>query len=167
MDRPIDTAREDFTPLTGEEINAFFDDIDKDSNGYVTFEELEAKLHKVHEELAPEPKKHHLHHPARRDLEKGNGHAGDGLHAFLSSLLPESSLGREDFIKRVQSWQVPSQKHTDSQEHDHEDLSYERRMPWRRRVRAYVSILMGKTLTCLRHLLTLFPIAFSGPFTDL
>ena len=52
--------------LTEEEINSFFDDIDADKDGFVTFDELEAKLEQVHMELAPEPKDHHLHHPERR-----------------------------------------------------------------------------------------------------
>ena len=138
MDGPIRTAGEDYKPLTDQEINAFFEDIDTDKDGSITFHELEAKLHKVHEELAPEPQKHHLHHPSRRDLEKNVGHAGDGIHAFLCSIMPDcgSSFSREEFVRRVKSWEVPSQKQTDSKEQADEDNAAERRLPFRRRLRA-------------------------------
>ncbi|KAK5170223.1 uncharacterized protein LTR77_004809 [Saxophila tyrrhenica] len=142
MEGPINVAREQYEPLSEEEINAFFDDLDTDKDGSITFEELEAKLHHVHKELAPDPKKHHLIHPARRDLEKGKGHSGDGLHDFLCSLLPEcqSSINRTDFVERVKTWKVPSQKQTDSKEQDDKDTAEERRMPWRRRIRAYWTV---------------------------
>ena len=142
MDGPIRTAQEDYVALTEQEINAFFDDIDTDKDDFVTFDELEAKLQKVHEELAPEPQKHHLHHPSRRDVEKGHGNAGDGLHTFLCSLLPDcqSSLSRKEFVARVDRWQVPSQKQTDSKEQDGEDAALGRRLPFRRRLRAYWAV---------------------------
>lgn len=142
MDGPIYTASEDYTPLTDQEINAFFDDLDTDNDGSITFQEMEAKLHKVHEEIAPQPQKHHLHHPARRDVERNLGHAGDGLHAFLCSLMPDcgSSMDREEFIRRVKGWEVPSQKQTDSQEQDDEDVACERCIPFRRRLRAYWAV---------------------------
>ena len=106
MDEPIQTAYKDYVPLSDQEINAFFQVLDTDKDGYVTFDELEAKLHQVHDELAPEPQKHHLHHPTRRDLEQNQGHAGDGLHAFLCNLMPDcgSKLSREEFVKHVEPW---------------------------------------------------------------
>ena len=36
MNGPIETARDDFTPLTEDEIDAFFNDLDRDKDGYVT-----------------------------------------------------------------------------------------------------------------------------------
>ena len=142
MDGPIRTASENYIPLTEQEIQTFFEYIDTDKDGSITFDELEAKLHKVHEELAPEPQKHHLHHPSRRDIEKNLGHAGDGLHAFLCTLMPDcgSSLSRQEFVRRVKSWEVPSQKQTDSKEQDDEDQARERRIPLRRRLRAYWAV---------------------------
>ncbi|KAK3722508.1 hypothetical protein LTR37_002500 [Vermiconidia calcicola] len=142
MDGPIQTAREDFVPLSNEEIDAFFDDLDKDKDGYVTFDELEAKLQESHKELAPVPQKHHLTHPARRDLEKNNGHAGDGLHAFLCRLMPDcgSRMSRNEFVNHVKHWEVPSQKQTDSKAQDEEDAAHERRIPRRRRLRAYWAV---------------------------
>lgn len=142
MDGPITLAGEERVPLSEQEINAFFDDIDKDKDGHITFDELEKKLYEVHKELAPEPRKHHLLHPARRDAEKGLGHSRDGLHAFLCTLLPdcESRLSRKEFVARVDRWKVPSQEQTDSKEQDKQDASEERRMPFRRRLRAYWAV---------------------------
>ncbi|GAB7365695.1 hypothetical protein MBLNU230_g7034t1 [Neophaeotheca triangularis] len=146
MDGPIDTAAKDFKPLTDEEINNFFDDIDRNNNGTIEFSELEAKLHEVHQELAPEPLAHHLHHPSRRgrDVEKadGKGHKGDGLHAFLCSLMPNSgdTIARDEFMEKVKSWNVPSQKQTDSTSQDKDDAAEEKGLPMRRRIRAYVAV---------------------------
>lgn len=142
MDGPIHTASDDHIPLREDEVNAFFEDLDQDRDGFVTFGELEAKLHEVHEELAPEPQKHHLHHPDRRDLEKNEGHTGDGLHAFLCSSMPEytTRLSRQDFTERVKKWEVPSQKQTDSKEQDNENRACEQRLPLRRRIRAYWAV---------------------------
>lgn len=142
MDGPIRLAGEDSVPLNEHEINAFFDDIDSDKDNHITFDELEKKLQEVHKELAPEPRKHHLVHPSRRDAEKGVGHAGDGLHAFLCTMLPdcESSLSRQEFLARVDQWKVPSQTQTDSKEHAKQDASEGKRLPFRRRLRAYWAV---------------------------
>ncbi|KAK3112393.1 hypothetical protein LTR53_011389 [Teratosphaeriaceae sp. CCFEE 6253] len=142
MDRPIRVADDNLIPLTDDEVAAFFQDLTKDNDGFVTFAELEAKLHEVHETLAPEPQKHHLHHPARQDLEKHTGHGDDGLHVFLCSLMPdcESRLSREEFIARVKKWEVPSQEQTDTKDAEAEFAAQGRKMPLRRRVRAYWSV---------------------------
>ncbi|KAK3632211.1 hypothetical protein LTR22_020724 [Elasticomyces elasticus] len=142
MDQPIRVANDDRISLTDDEINKFFDELDKDKSGYITFDELEHKLKQVHDELAPEPQKHHLHHPARQDLEKNISHKGDGLHAFLLNLMPEceSRLSRQDFVSRVQNWEVPSQKQADSKESDAQDSAQGRKMSLRRRVRAYWAV---------------------------
>ncbi|KAK3686913.1 hypothetical protein LTR37_019355 [Vermiconidia calcicola] len=139
MDGPIRTAREDFIALTDGEIDAFFHDLDKDNDGYVTIDELKAKLQESHKELAPVPQKHHLTHPARRDLEKNNGHAGDGLHAFLCRPMPDCGprMSRTEFVNHVKQWEVPSQTQTDSKVQDDKDIARERRIPRRRRLRAY------------------------------
>jgi respiratory burst oxidase len=131
---------DDFVPLSDEEINSFFDALDANKNGYVNFEELEAKLRDVHKELAPEPKKHHLLHPERRDAEKGNGHKGDGLHAFLCHIMPacSSQLNRQEFVKHVKSWDVPSQK--GAKDAHKENVEQEKRIPARRRLRAYWAV---------------------------
>ena len=132
----------DFIPLSEDEIDAFFDDLDLDKDGYVTFDELETKLREVHEELAPQLQKHHLLHPARRDLEKHIGYAGDGIHAFLASTLPNcnAKIDRKEFTEHINRLGIPSQKQTDSQGHDKEVQVQEQRLPLRRRVRAYWAV---------------------------
>ena len=47
-----------------------------------------------------------------------------------------SSLSRDDFVKRVKRWKVPSQKQTDSREQEQEDMACERRIPLRIKLRA-------------------------------
>lgn len=140
----IEVASEEYKVLSDEEIEAFFQDLDKDKNGFVDFEELEKKLQEVHKELAPDLKKHHITHPSRRDLEKNESHdrKGDGLHAFLCQLLPEcdAKISKEDFVARVRRLRVPSQKQTDSDEQDKGDKEKEHELPTRRRVRAYWAV---------------------------
>ncbi|CZT21970.1 related to NADPH oxidase homolog 1 [Ramularia collo-cygni] len=132
---------DDFIPLSDDEINKFFDALDINKNGLVNFEELEAKLRQAHQELAPEPQAHHLLHPSRRDAEKGLSHkGGDGLHKFLCHIMPEcgSELNREEFVKHVRSWNVPSQK--GAKDAHKEDVEQEKKLPFRRRVRAYWAV---------------------------
>jgi hypothetical protein len=138
MDGHIRTASEDFQPLRDEEIEMFFHDLDKDNDGYVTFDELEAKLHKVHKELASEPQTHHLHHPTRQGLEKNESHAEDGLHAFLCRIMPECAprLSKDDFRNRVRAWEIPSQKQTD----DEDQEVKKKKLPFARRLRAYWAV---------------------------
>lgn len=128
---------DDFVPLTDNEINKFFDALDTDKDGLVNFEEMEAKLRNVFEELAPEPQDHHHVHP---DAEKGITHKGNGLHRFLCHIMPScnSELNREEFLKHVKSWNVPSQKGT--KDAHKEDVEQEKRIPFRRRVRAYWAV---------------------------
>lgn len=52
-----------YKSLTDEEIEDFFKDLDRNNDGYVNFEELDKKLHEVHEEIAPQLQKHHILHP--------------------------------------------------------------------------------------------------------
>jgi predicted ferric reductase len=140
----IEVASEEYKVLSDDEIEALFQDLDKDNNGFLDFEELEKKLYEVHEELAPDLKKHHITHPSRRDLEKNESHnrKGDGLHAFLCQLLPEcdAKINKEDFTARVRRLRIPSQKQTDSDEQDKGDKEKEQELPMRRRVRAYWAV---------------------------
>ena len=142
MSTPVKTARPDFQPLSEEEIQSFFSDLDKDSDGYITIQELEAKLEEVHAELAPEPQKHNLTHPHRRELEKGESRAGDGLHDFLHSLIPgySNKIAKDEFCQHVKGWNIPSQQQTSSEEESKEDIAEERRLPTRRRIRAYWAV---------------------------
>ncbi|EMC91977.1 hypothetical protein BAUCODRAFT_117170 [Baudoinia panamericana UAMH 10762] len=145
MDGPITKANDTLDPLTDEEITSFFNDLDTDKDGYVTFAEIEAKLHQVHEELAPEPKRHHLNHPSRRDVEKGEEdcHPGNGLHAFLCALMPDcgAKVDRHAFAARVKAWEVPSQRQTATDDHNSDgDATQLRQMPRRRHIRAYLAV---------------------------
>ncbi|KAB8343023.1 hypothetical protein FH972_022617 [Carpinus fangiana] len=143
-------------PLSDQEIEDFFRDIDRDNDGFVTFDELEAKLEQVHEELEPnDVKPHQLHHPERRfggkskDVEKAEGDPEhDGLVAFLHALMPgcKERVDKDDFIAHVKSWNVPSQKQTTSEEEDSKDDDYEKHLSWRRRVRAHWSVQGPKIL---------------------
>ncbi|KAM0717134.1 hypothetical protein Q7P37_006986 [Cladosporium fusiforme] len=142
MVEPIEVAADDYKPLSDDEINEFFSALDADKDGFVEFDELERALHQAHKELAPEPKKHHILHPARRDLENNSDHKGDGLHKFLCQLLPEceAKISKDDFAARVRRLRIPSQKQTDSAEQDSEDKEKEQRLPMRRRIRAYWAV---------------------------
>lgn len=156
MGLPIRTAAEDFIPLTDEEVTSFFEDLDCDNDGYVTFDELKVKLLEVHKELAPEPQKHHILHPARRDLEKNESHRGDGLYAFLCQLLPEcgSKISKDAFTKRMQALEVPSQKQSDSKEQDGLHQDKETKLPMRRRIRAYWAV-HGPTILFMTFVIAL------------
>ncbi|KAE8233890.1 hypothetical protein CF326_g1072 [Tilletia indica] len=146
-------------PLTDEEILSFFHDIaGSKTASHITFAQLEAKLHQVHEVLAPNPKKHHLHHPSRAELEGGNG-----LHSFLVSLLPDVNDGekqpgeaglsqrdinadfqisKDDFLKEVRGWNVPSpdQSRSDAQAEEADAVEYEKQLPFRRKLAAHWSV---------------------------
>jgi dual oxidase len=75
--------------LTDDEIQRFVEDLYKDNNGSIDYWELEHKLDQVHEEIAPKPQPHNLHH---------NSRGSEARHAFLRSLLGSS----EDRIPRSQ-----------------------------------------------------------------
>ena len=155
-------------PLTDKEIDDFFRDIDRDGDGNITFEELEIKLAEVHQEIAPEPEAHHLHHPERRfmhrrstlvDLEKAaeEDPERDGLHAFLQAMMPDasSSISKQDFVEQVKSWNVPSQNQTTSENESEQVYAYEHRMTWYRKARAYWSVFGPKVRTSQDILWTL------------
>jgi len=102
----------EYLPLNNKEISTYFGDIDIDKDGSVSFAELEGKLLQVLKELAPEPKKHHLNYPSRReDPEKNNSHSSDGLHALLCNIVPDcgAQINRDDFMQHVRKWEIPSQ----------------------------------------------------------
>lgn len=145
MDKVQREDSTDYEELSDDEIKAFFADLDCDRDGFITFQELEQKLHDVHDEIAPKLQKHHILHPARRDIEKREGHNGgdsDGLHAFLCHLMPScgARLDRDEFVRHVRTWHVPSQRCSDSEETDKADRQEEQRIPLGRRVRAYWSV---------------------------
>ncbi len=148
-----------FATLSEKEIDAFFDDIDRDNDGLITFDELEQKLDDVHDELAPEPQRHHLHHPSRkeRDVEKSTSHKAcenvqtkSDLHDFLLRLLPGDSfdvkVDREAFRKQIKALNIPSQDQTSAEIQDEEDDKAWHSLTWKRRARAYWQVQGPKIL---------------------
>ena len=143
-------------PLSDKEIGEFFNELDKDNDGSVTYAELEAKLSQIHQEVAPEPEKHHLHHPDRRgqdqeyddliraeDADHQASYAQqDGLRDFLLRLLPanQTTMNKPQFFEQVRAWDIPSQSQTSSDKEDAEADEYERRLPVGRKIRAYLSV---------------------------
>lgn len=152
------TSESPFRPLTEEEIDKFFKELDTDEDGSVSFDELEAKLEEVHEEIAPRPRKHNLHHPERRLTERllltqPNSNKGkdvekavkeenpehDGIHTFLSSLMPGcgSAINKEEFHRAVTSWNVPSQDQNCAEDQDADANNYEHKLSLMRKLRAH------------------------------
>ena len=122
---------EDATPLTDEEIKEFLDDLDHNNDGKISYKEIEAKLDQVHEEIAPNPLPHHLHHDSKEDTAR---------HEFLRSLIgvDSGSISRTEMETRIKGWGIPSTKQeTDGEEAEAE---YLRRFTWVRRFRSYWSV---------------------------
>jgi predicted ferric reductase len=130
--------------LDQEEINDFFHDLDADNDGYVTIEDLTAKLQQVYDALSP---------PNLRDsgsneseLEKHGDRTSrsrSNLKVLIEELLPDCGprrLNREAFTAQVQNWEIPSQKRTDGEKQTNEDLARHQRIPLRRRLWAYWAV---------------------------
>lgn len=118
---PIDTALETFSPLTDAEINEFFDELDLDHDGLVTFEEIEKKLQLLYAELAP----HFLIEPtlARtatlgpdglpsqiHHINRSSRTAQEGLSDFLRSLLPKKKPSTSQDAQDAQDAQQQQQQ---------------------------------------------------------
>lgn len=138
-----------FVPLRDQEIDALYQDLDQDQDGNVSFDELERKLHAVHEEIAPRPLKHHLHHPSRRGKSEkhhpekhASGDASSDLHDFLCSLMPGCgrSMSKEQFFNAVRSWNIPSQDQTTTETEEDEAKQYDHQLPLGRRLAAWWSV---------------------------
>lgn len=123
---PIDTALETFSPLTDAEINEFFDELDLDHDGLVTFEEIEKKLQLLYAELAP----HFLIEPtlARtatlgpdglpsqiHHINRSSRTAQEGLSDFLRSLLPKKRPPTSQDAQDAQDAQQQQQEGIDRQ----------------------------------------------------
>lgn len=123
--------------LSNKEIEEFLDDIDRNSDDYIEFDELEHKLDEVHEELVPTPKPHNLNHENRDDEER---------HAFFRSIIKtdKNRIPRAEFAEIVRGWKIPSLK----QEKEDEDKAkhYVNGIPWGRRFRAWWSVDGPETL---------------------
>lgn len=94
---------EDVKYLTDDEVNAFLDDLDHNGDGMIDYHEVQQKLDKVNDEIAPNPLPHHLH---------------QDRHAFLRSIInsDQDRLPRDQFAERVRSWKIPSMKQDQDQD---------------------------------------------------
>jgi dual oxidase len=117
--------------LTDDEIQRFVEDLYKDNNGSIDYWELEHKLDQVHEEIAPKPQPHNLHH---------NSRGSEARHAFLRSLLgsSEDRIPRSQFEQSVRTWKIPSLEQ-DRKEAKDEDDHLKHMSIWRR-IRAYWAV---------------------------
>lgn len=151
------------TPLTNQEIEELYNEFDHDRDGKVSFEDVEATLRKVLEELSPEPLRHHLSHPERStsrvkrwtrslkvwdngteqksDIETRDPNDSD-MHDFLCRLLPgcEDLMTKTEFCKHVQTWNIPSQDQPCTQDEIQQARKYDRKLPLRRRWAAWLSV---------------------------
>lgn len=123
---PVFDTMADVEPLTESEIQSFVSGLDRDRDGFISYEELEHKLDEVSRELQPEPLSHHLSAPGRADQR----------HEFLRRLMgtEKSSIPISEFKTIVASWQIPSL--AQDQTRQKEDAAYLSRISWGRRLRA-------------------------------
>ena len=114
--------------LTDEEVDKFVAALDKDSDGCISYAEVEHALDQVHQELAPDTKSYQLHHSSRSDDER---------HEFLRGMMggEKDKIPAADFKTIVRSWNIPSLEQ-DKQEAKAED-DFLKKLPIARRFRAY------------------------------
>ena len=112
--------------LSDAEILEFFDECNHDADNTISYGELERMLDEVHQEIAPEPRAHNLHH---KDQDS------DARHAFLRSLMQNKDhLDKEEFFAVVRSWQIPTQ------EGEAAKKAKNIKLPWQRALRAKWSV---------------------------
>ncbi|ETS74665.1 hypothetical protein PFICI_13149 [Pestalotiopsis fici W106-1] len=117
--------------LDDEEIASFAGELDKNRDGYIDYHEVEHRLDLVHDEIAPNPQPHHLHHNDKDD---------EARHQFLRSLMgsDEDRISRGEFASRVREWKIPSLKQ-DSEDEKRDDDLLKSMSIWRR-IRAYWAV---------------------------
>jgi hypothetical protein len=157
-----------FRPLTNEEAIEFVQELDADNDGFVTFGELAAKFKEVQAEITGKPRNQDqsqmgdtkVSHQSGADLEKGANPEQDGIHDFLCSLMPDCGLSfsRDELIKHVKAWNVPSQNQNCAEDQEQEVSDYEEKLSVARRARAYWAIHGPKKL--FRGFVTLLQVAF-------
>ncbi|GJC89150.1 dual oxidase 1 [Colletotrichum liriopes] len=163
VDHPVTNPEEGVQYLTEDEINSFLDDLDHNDDGYIDYDEVEAKLDAAHDELAPQnqAKPHHVIRKKEQPRDfSSKQHSRDEnrlRHEFLRTImgLPGSDPGttsdpaadersrshripRDDFAARVRGWKIPSLKQDKDSEDSQRD--YVRRLRLSRRLRAYWAV---------------------------
>ena len=119
---------DDFKPLSDEEVDKFVSELDKDSDGCISYTEIEHGLDAAHKELAPKADSYNLHYPARED---------DDRHEFLRGMLgsEKDKIPAEDFKETVKSWNIPSLKQDRDAAESEDDFL--KKLPLGRRLRAH------------------------------
>lgn len=119
---------DDFKPLTDKEIDDFLKDLDKDSDGCISYAEIETKLDEVNKELSPDIKPHNINHPSRDQ---------EARHEFLRSMMgtEKSAIPAADFKNIVRSWRIPSLEQDAQTASENDD--YMRKLSLPRKLRAY------------------------------
>lgn len=109
--------------LSETELEEFYNEIDKESRGFVTFSQLMEKLEQVVDELAPTSKPisrlPDIRSRRDEDLEGGWKRIDNArLQTFLQELFPDSTstISKNDFIAQVRSWNILSPSHATSSE---------------------------------------------------
>ncbi|KAK1980930.1 FAD-binding domain-containing protein [Colletotrichum cereale] len=163
VDHPVTNPDEGVQYLAEDEINSFLDDLDHNDDGYIDYDEVEAKLDAAHDALAPQNQAKPHHVIRRKDQPhdfSSKQHSRDEnrlRHEFLRTImgLPGSHPGttsdpaadersrshripRADFAARVREWKVPSLKQDKDSEDSQKD--YVRKLRLYRRLRAYWAV---------------------------
>lgn len=113
--------------LTRQEIDTFLDEIDRNNNGSIEYDEVEKKLDEVHNEIAPTAKPHNLYHAEREDEQR---------HKFLRAVMgtDKNRISRKEFAEIVKTWKVPSM--SPDWKADEDGNTYMKQMPLGSRIRA-------------------------------
>lgn len=117
--------------LTDEEIDKFVGALDQDSDGCISYAEVEHGLDEAHKELAPAAKSYNLHHSSRTTDEE---------HEFLRRMMgtEKDKIPSADFKAAVRSWNIPSL--AQDREEAKEEADFFKNLPRARRIRAHLEV---------------------------
>jgi hypothetical protein len=84
----------------------------------------------------------------------------DGIHAFLCKLMPdcEASIPKDEFVKHVRSWNVPSLERNAAEDEDERVKQYAKNLTMGRKIKALWSIYGPKVI--FMSLVISFQLAF-------
>ncbi|KAH6652628.1 FAD-binding domain-containing protein [Truncatella angustata] len=116
--------------LDDDEVESFLNELDKNKNSFIEYDEVEQGLDRVHEEIQPDAKPHNLHHDSK----------DEARHHFLRTIIGSKAqrIPRAEFASRVREWKVPSMKQESEDEKHEEDLL--KSMSIWRRFRSYWAV---------------------------